>query len=234
MGGHPIPQWVDRARPLAAALLILVPVYGVAVLYYGGSPQTTDVGYAPQQPIPFSHAVHVGQLGMDCRYCHFNVETLATVPANWQRDDPGTSMPSAHVALPTTEICMNCHQRIGANNKQLEPLRRSAATGEAIRWVRVHDLPDYVYFDHSAHIARGVGCVSCHGRVDQMDVVRQVAPLSMGWCLDCHRNPEPHLRPQEDITRMDGAPGESGAVQGALIKAKLKIQPSTDCSTCHR
>lgn len=235
MGGTPVPQWVDRCRPWAAALLIFLPVYGVAMLYYGGSPQATDVGYAPEQPIPYSHAVHVGQLGMDCRYCHTNIETLATMPASASRGDAAwASPPAAHIALPTTEICMNCHQRIAADSKKLEPLRRSAATGEPIRWVRVHDLPDYVYFDHCAHIARGVGCVSCHGRVDQMDVVRQVAPLSMGWCLDCHRNPAPHLRPPEYITRMDWVPGESQAVQGALLQAKLMIQPSTDCSTCHR
>ena len=216
MGGPPFPPWMDRARPLAGALLLVVPVYLVANLYYGGSPQTTDVGYAPQQPVPYSHALHVGQLGLDCRYCHTTVEK------------------AAHAALPSTEVCMNCHQKIAADSKKLLPIRESAATGEPVRWVRVHDLPDYAYFNHSAHVTRGVGCVSCHGRVDQMDVVSQEERLSMGWCLECHRNPEPHLRPLEYITKMDWTPGDEGPVLARKIKEQFNIQPSTDCSTCHR
>jgi hypothetical protein len=236
MGDSLFPQWIDRVRPLAGALVVVVPVYLVAVVYYGGSPRTTDVGYAPKQPVPFSHAVHVGQLKLDCRYCHTNVETGDKPPLGVERD--GSTRPRvpsfAKIAIPSTEVCMNCHQRVAPDSPKLQPVRDSAATGQAVPWVRVHDLPDYVYFDHSAHIARGVGCVSCHGRVDQMEVVQQVAPLSMGWCLDCHRNPEPHLRPAEFITRLDWSPGEDAAVLGARLKAALRIQPSTDCSTCHR
>ncbi len=148
-----------------------------------GSPRrATDVGYAPEQPVPYSHALHAGQLGIDCRYCHNTVET------------------AAHAAVPPTQTCMNCHAAIRKESEKLIPVRASYATGMPIPWVRVHDLPDYVYFNHSAHVRRGVGCVSCHGRVDTMEVVYQAEPLSMGWCLDCHRNPERHLRPVEFVT----------------------------------
>jgi hypothetical protein len=209
------PPWIDRARPLAGVLLVIVPTYLAALVYYGGSPRTTDVGYAPEQPVPYSHALHAGELGIDCRYCHVNAET------------------SAHVLVPPTQTCMNCHARIAADSKKLLLVRQSAATGEPIPWVRVHDLPDYVYFNHSAHVARGVGCVSCHGRVDRMERVQQVERLSMGWCLECHRNPEPHLRPEQFITKMDWAPGDDVFV-GARILRQNNIKPSTDCSTCHR
>jgi len=207
--------WLDRARPLAGVLLAVVPVYLVGLLYYGGSPRTTDVGYAPEQPVAYSHAVHAGELGMDCRYCHVNVET------------------SAHALIPPTQTCMNCHARIAADSAKLQLVRDSAAQGAPIPWIRVHDLPDYVYFNHAAHVARGVGCASCHGRVDRMERVTQVERLSMGWCLECHRNPEPHLRPQEWITKMDWSAG-SDTSNGARLRLERNINPSTDCSTCHR
>lgn len=214
MDAPPFPQWLNRARPLAGALFVIAPVYLVAMLYYGGSPRTTDVGYAPEQPVPYSHALHVGQLGLDCRYCHANVES------------------AAHAMVPPTQTCMNCHARVATESRRLLPVRQSAATGESIPWIRVHDLPDYVYFNHSAHVLRGVGCVSCHGRVDKMDRVQQVELLSMGWCLDCHRNPEPHLRPQEFITRLDWQPNDPAL--GKQLRKQNNINPSTDCSTCHR
>ena len=214
MANTPFPPWLDRARPIAGALLVFLPVYLVAVAYYGGSPRTTDVGYAPEQPVPYSHALHVGQLGLDCRYCHANVET------------------SAHAMIPPTQTCMNCHTRIATESKRLLVVRESAAGGVSIPWVRVHDLPDFVYFDHSAHVVRGVGCASCHGRVDRMERVRQVETLSMGWCLDCHRRPEPHLRPPDQITAMDWTPGD--VTLGRRLRALNNIQPSTDCWTCHR
>lgn len=212
---QPFPLWIDRARPLAGALLAGVPAYLIFLLYYGGSPRTTDVGYEPIQPIPYSHALHAGELGIDCRYCHTNVET------------------SAHALVPPTQTCLNCHNQIATQSAKILPIKESAASGEPIPWVRVHDLPDYVYFDHSAHVSRGVGCVSCHGRVDRMERVRQVERLSMGWCLECHRNPEPHLRPQAYITRMDWTPGDDTSL-GAKIRKQNNINPSTDCSTCHR
>jgi hypothetical protein len=215
MDSFPFPPWIDRARPLAGALLAVVPVYLVALLYYGGSPRTTDVGYAPVQPVPYSHALHAGELGIDCRYCHINVET------------------SARALVPPTQTCLNCHAQIAAQSAKVLPVKESATSGEPIPWVRVHDLPDFVYFNHSVHVSRGVGCVECHGRVDRMERVQQVERLSMGWCLECHRNPEPHLRPQQFITRMDWTPGHDASI-GARIRKQNNINPSTDCSTCHR
>jgi hypothetical protein len=216
MGRFSFPAWIDRIRPLVGGALIVVPLYGVAILYYGGSPQTINVGFAPVQPVPYSHALHAGDLGIDCRYCHTTVEK------------------AAHAALPPTKVCMNCHTQIAADSPKLLPVRESNASGDPVHWVRVHDLPEYVYFDHSAHVTRGVSCVSCHGRVDRMERVSQVATLSMGWCLDCHRNPDPHLRPPELVTRLDWKPNEDPLVLGKRIRTEKNIHPSTDCSTCHR
>ncbi len=210
------PLWIDRFRPLASVLLLGAPIYLLGLLYYAGSPRTTDVGYQPAQPVPFSHALHAGELGIDCRYCHTTVER------------------AAHAAIPSTEMCMNCHAQVAKDSEKLLAVRESYTTGKPIRWIRVHDLPDYVYFDHSVHLARGIGCVSCHGRIDKMEEVRQVETLSMGWCLDCHRNPQPHLRPVEFVTRMDWMPDEDPAALGRRLAEQNRIAPSTDCSTCHR
>ncbi len=210
------PKWTNALRPVLAAVLVLVPAYVVVLLAYGASPRTTNVGYRPVQPVPYSHALHAGQLGIDCRYCHNTVEV------------------AAHAALPPTQTCMNCHARIRTTSPKLLPVRESYATGLPIPWVRVHDLPDYVYFNHSAHVRRGVGCVECHGRVDTMNVVRQVHRLSMGWCLDCHRHPEPHLRPPDMVTKMDWVPPEDPEVYGRQLRKANNINPPTDCWTCHR
>ncbi|NUQ61609.1 MAG: cytochrome c3 family protein [Pirellulales bacterium] len=216
MGGSVFPQWIDRARPLFGVVLAIVPVYLIVMAYYGGSPQTTDVGYMPDQPVPFSHALHAGELGIDCRYCHTTVEK------------------ASFAAVPPTSVCMNCHERIAADTALLLPVRESWASGEPIPWVKVHDLPDFAYFDHSAHVSRGVGCLECHGRIDKMDQVRQVASLSMSWCLECHRNPEKHLRPVEFVTDLDWKPSEDQAILGKRLRQENNINPSTDCSTCHR
>lgn len=217
-GGSPFvfPRWLDRARPLLALVLLGLPAYVIFLLYYGGSPQTTDVGYQPVQPVPYSHALHAGELGMDCRYCHNTVEV------------------AAHAAIPPTQTCMNCHSKIRAQSEKLLPVRESHASGMPIPWVRVHDLPDFVFFNHSAHVTRGVGCVECHGRVDKMDVVYQAQTLSMGWCLDCHRDPEPRLRPVELVTQMDWQPREDRRAIGRRLREEFPLNPSTDCSTCHR
>jgi len=214
--GLPTDQWLDRARPLVGALLLVAPLYLLGSLYYFGSPQTTDVGYQPKQPLPFSHKLHAGELGIDCRYCHNTVES------------------AAFASVPPTATCLNCHKNIAAESEKMLLVNQSAETGRPIPWVRVHDLPDYAYFDHSAHVLRGVSCVSCHGRVDTMEEVRQVERLSMGWCLECHREPEPHLRPQQFITDLDWIPEEDRWAVGARIRSQNKINPSTDCSTCHR
>jgi hypothetical protein len=171
------PQWTNSIRPIATLAILGGLVYVVVLIAAAFSPTTTNVGYAPEQPIPYSHALHAGELGIDCRYCHNTVDR------------------AAHASIPPTQTCMNCHDKIKTDSEKLAPLRDSYETGMPIEWVRIHDLPDFSYFDHSAHVTRGVGCVSCHGRVDLMEVVRQEEPLSMGWCLDCHRNPEPELRP---------------------------------------
>lgn len=210
------PKWTNNLRTLIAAGAVLVPFYLVLLIAYGMSPRTTAVGYMPAQPVPYSHDLHVSQLGIDCRYCHTTVET------------------AAFAAIPPTQTCMNCHQTIRADSPKLLPIRESHATGQPVPWVKVHDLPDYVYFDHSAHVARGVGCVSCHGRVDKMEVVYQAEPLSMAWCLDCHRAPERHLRPRDFVTQLDWVPAEDQLELGRRLRRENDINPSTDCSTCHR
>lgn len=210
------PKWINRVRILAGAGAVLGGGYVVTLFAYGASPKTLNVGYAPEQPVPFSHALHAGELGLDCRYCHTTVEQ------------------GARAAVPPTETCMNCHQRIRTQSEAIQPLLTSWSTGKSVPWKRVHDLPDYVYFDHSAHVTRGVGCVSCHGRVDTMERVRQEQPLSMGWCLECHRAPEKNLRPSELATAMDWTPEGSAEELGARLAREKHLKPSTDCSTCHR
>jgi len=215
-GRFVFPKWTNDMRPWIGATLVIVPAYLLVLAYFGGSPQTTDVGYRPEQPVAYSHALHAGSLGIDCRYCHNTVDV------------------AAKAAIPPTQTCMNCHAKVRTESPKLVPVRDSYATGMPIPWVRVHDLPDYVYFDHSAHVSRGVGCVECHGRVDAMEVVSQVEPLSMGWCLDCHRNPDARLRPPEMVTRMDWVPPGDPAEYGRQLRETNRINPSTDCWTCHR
>ena len=215
MDRNVFPKWTNKLRGVLGIGALAVPAWLVLVTTLGASPRTLNVGYAPEQPVPFSHALHAGDLAIDCRYCHTTVEK------------------SAHAAIPPTSTCINCHKSIKTDSPKLALVRESAATGKAIRWKRVHDLPDYAYFDHSAHVTRGIGCVSCHGRIDQMDVVRQAEPLSMGWCLDCHRNPAQHLRPLDRITDMAWKP-EKQLELGKRLERELGIHASTDCSTCHR
>ena len=210
------PKWTWVLRPGVAVAAVGGLVYAGIVIYLGFSPTATDVGYMPTQPVPYSHALHVGQLGMDCRYCHSGVEE------------------TPHASVPPTQTCMNCHSKVRASSEKLIPVRESYATGMPVPWIRVHDLPDYVYFDHSAHVRRGVGCVSCHGRIDTMEVVFQAEPLSMGWCLECHRSPENHLRPAEFITELEWVPEEDQLALGSRLREINNINPPTDCNTCHR
>jgi hypothetical protein len=210
------PKWANTIRPLVTLLLVGGLVYVVVLAVYGLSGKNTNVGYQPAQPVPYSHALHAGELGMDCRYCHSTVER------------------AGFAAIPPTQVCMNCHKQIRAQSPSLLPVRESYATGTPVPWTQVHDLPDYAYFDHSAHVQRGVGCVSCHGRIDKMDVVYQASPLTMGWCLDCHRNPEKVLRPVDQVTNMAWTPAEDQVIQGQRLRETHSINPPTDCSTCHR
>ena len=187
----------------------------IFAVWYWFSPEFRVVGYQPEQPVPYSHRLHVGELGLDCRYCHTNVEV------------------SAHANVPPTQTCMNCHSQIKTESLKLLPVRKSWATGEPIEWVNVHHLPDYVNFSHAVHVNSGVGCETCHGRIDQMEVVKQAEPLSMGWCLDCHRQPELYLRPQDKITTM-GYVQPAHFVERNLERIRREgIRPPTNCSACH-
>jgi len=172
-----------------------------------------------EQPIPFSHAHHVGALGIDCRYCHTTVET------------------SSFANLPPTKTCMNCHSQIWLTSPTLEPVRASFRDDKSIAWTRVHDLPDYVYFNHSIHINKGVGCETCHGRVDQMPLMAQQHTLQMEWCLNCHRNTEKYIRPREFVTTMGYQPAGDQEEIGRRLQKEYNIQDVrllTSCSTCHR
>ena len=205
-------------------LNFLLLVLGAAVFIAGGvvifgvwfyfSPKNLQVGYAPQQPVPYSHRLHAGELGMDCRYCHANAER------------------SYEAMVPPTQTCMGCHNIVRTDSARLEPVRQSWQTNDPIPWTRVHKLPDHVFFDHSVHLAAAVGCVTCHGRIDQMDVVRQDQPLSMAWCLDCHRDPGPNLRPRTETTNMQWQPDEAWTAH--LDERVAALNPPTHCSGCHR
>jgi hypothetical protein len=210
------PRWTNWMGPISAVVAVGGIVYLTVLITAGFHPHNSAIGYRPEQPVPYSHALHVGELGMDCRYCHNTVET------------------AAFASVPTAEACMNCHKSVHPESAKLLPVREAVATGKPIRWVKVHDLADYAYFDHSVHVNAGVGCVSCHGRVDRMEVVAQQEKLTMSWCLDCHRNPEPHLRPRGEVTNMEWVPDEDPAVLGARLRETHDINPSTDCTTCHR
>jgi len=206
----------DAKLRLAAGAVVLTLGAAGAIVGYLVHPQQLDTGYMPVQPVPYSHKVHAGNLGIDCLYCHYTVDK------------------SRYAAVPMTETCMNCHVRVKEKSPRLQLVRDSYATGQPIPWVKVHRLPDYVYFNHASHVTAGVSCVSCHGRVDQMVEVRQVQPLSMAWCLECHRNPAPSIRPPEYVTKLDWKPEGDPALLGAsLIKAK-NIHPPENCSGCHR
>jgi hypothetical protein len=175
-------------------------------------------GVAVDQPVPFSHLHHVGEVGLACQYCHGDVET------------------AAFAGLPATEVCMTCHSQIFNDAPMLEPVRRSFATGTPLVWQRVHQLPDYVYFNHAVHVTNGVGCVTCHGRVDQMPLVAQQAPITMQWCLGCHRDPGPNLRPEDQEFAMNWVPRGDRRKLAAALMEHYDIHPDrlTDCYVCHR
>jgi hypothetical protein len=199
---------------------IAIGVAGSAGLVWG-VPRTdyyTGVAMVRQQPVPFSHEHHVGGLGIDCRYCHDLVETSATA------------------GIPPTYTCMTCHSQIWTGAPMLAPVRQSLAEGKPLHWQRVHDLPGYVYFNHSIHVAKGVGCATCHGRLDSMKLTYKTAPLTMGWCLDCHRDPAPNLRPRDRIFDLAWrSPADDGRLGERLMREYgVRTTGLTDCSTCHR
>jgi len=186
------------------------------VLEINRSPYVTQAGVAREQPVPFSHAHHVAGLGIDCRYCHTSVEISATA------------------GLPPTKTCMNCHSQIWSNSPTLEPVRESFRSERSIEWVKVNDLPDFVYFNHSAHVNQGVGCTTCHGRVDRMPLMWQEASLTMEWCLDCHRQPERYLRPRDQVFNASYEPPADQLALGHALAQEYGIHTRTSCSTCHR
>lgn len=215
-------------RPRANAVFrtgLVAVVLGVFLLGAGAimvirSDAVTGIGRSVEQPVPFSHKHHVGGLGIGCQYCHTSVET------------------SPVAGLPPTETCMTCHSQLWTNAGMLRPVRESLRENKPIRWKRVHDLPDHVYFDHSIHVAKGVGCETCHGRVDQMALMRKQQPMTMRWCLDCHRDPGHRLRPREHVFDMGWAPPSRAdrADLGRRLVAEygIPVKQMTDCSVCHR
>jgi len=210
------PKWTNRITLVVLGGAVPLVALAVGAVGYYASPKFTDVGYRPVQPIPYSHKLHAGELAIDCRYCHAQVEVAAAA------------------TLPPTKVCMNCHKVIARDSALLEPLRESAASGKPIEWVRVHKIPDYAYFDHSVHIRVGIGCSSCHGAIQEMEVVQQAMPLSMSWCLDCHRNPDMYLRPLDQVTNMEWTPSKTQKEAALQYRQERKIHPPTDCSGCHR
>jgi formate-dependent nitrite reductase cytochrome c552 subunit len=213
-------NWLPLVLGVGAALAGGGMTAGVTYYF---TPKYTRVGYEPVQPVPFSHAVHAGQLGIDCRYCH------STVEKSWFSN------------IPSASTCMNCHSQVLKDDPRLAIVRESAATGRPIPWVQVHITPDYVYFNHSVHVARGISCVECHGRVDQMDEVYHAKPFSMSFCLNCHRNPAAHIRPPDKVTdlgwKWDSDPAKAALMQkvnGAKFVHDWKVESLQSCSACHR
>jgi len=210
------------ANSVAVIVLVVVvaaPAAAIALTYgFWMSPYATRQYLIPRQPVPFSHEHHVGRLGLDCRYCHTTVEK------------------AAFAGLPSTHICMTCHSQIWTDAPVLEPVRQSLARNEPLHWVRVNRVPDYVYFDHSVHVANGVGCTTCHGPIGSMPLTYRAEPLTMGWCLSCHRHPESYLRPPGAVFDPEWSPPANQEAEGArLISAYLiKTEGLTDCSRCHR
>jgi hypothetical protein len=211
---HPSTNTISRASIFGFLLFLggaLWVIYGITSSSY-----VTGAGTAIAQPVPFSHKHHVSGIGLDCRYCHTTVEE------------------SSFATIPPTETCMSCHSQIWVNSSMLEPVRASFRTGQPIAWTRVHDLPNFVYFDHSIHVRKGVGCATCHGRVDQMPLIWQVESLQMQWCLECHRAPERFVRPREEVFNMQWRPPGNQLELGTQLVETYKIRKLTDCTICHR
>ncbi len=215
---HLFSPYADTIARTALVAIIVVPFLFIGVGYWlSASEYETELSLTLDQPVPFSHQHHVGGLGLDCRYCHSGVEN------------------SPVAGIPPTRTCMSCHSQLYTQTAMLAPVRKSLADNEPIRWNKVNKLPDYVYFDHSIHIAKGVGCSTCHGDVATMPLMRQAAPLTMGWCLECHRDPAPNLRPASAVLDSDWQPPVDQAERG-IILAHQNIDNThlTDCSVCHR
>jgi hypothetical protein len=214
-------QIFHRSANTIAKVSIFGAIFFVAVVLglvgvINRSPWVTGAHVAREQPIQFSHERHVAGNGIDCRYCHTSVEE------------------SAFAGIPPTKTCMNCHAQIFSTSPYLEPVRESFRTGRSIQWTRVHDLPDFVYFNHSIHVHKGVGCTTCHGQVDRMPLMMQEKSLQMEWCVDCHRHPEQYVRPRAEVFSVNYVPPANQVELGRQLVAEYQIQKLTSCSTCHR
>jgi ferredoxin len=211
---HPSTNTISKVTIFGAVFFV-----GATLVLMGAinrSPYMTWVDVVRAQPVPFSHKHHVAGLGLDCRYCHDSVEQ------------------AAFAGMPASKTCMTCHSQIWTNAEMLEPVRESYRTDSSIPWTRVHDLPDFAYFNHSIHVAKGVGCQTCHGEVDQMPLAWREHALNMEWCLSCHRDPQKYLRPREEVFNMHWTPPENSEQLGRELMLRYHVQSKTNCSTCHR
>jgi hypothetical protein len=206
------------ARVTIFGAVFFIGILGAIVLALARSNYTTRVGVIQPQPAPFSHAHHVSGLGIDCRYCHTAVEE------------------SSFAGMPSTHTCMTCHSQIWNDSPMLEPVRESYRTGEPLAWTRVHNLPDFVYFNHSVHVRKGIGCTECHGQVERMPLTWKAEPMTMEWCLQCHRQPQRFIRPQERVFDMDyeHPPDQLALGQQLVADYHIPVERLTDCYICHR
>jgi len=211
---HPSTNTISKVSVFGALFFLACLAWVAGELYR--SPYVTRAGTPVEQPVPFSHKHHVRDDGIDCRYCHTSVET------------------SAFAGIPPTKTCMTCHTMIWPDAPMLEPVRKSFQTDRAIQWTRVNYLPQFVYFNHSIHIHKGVGCTTCHGPVGDMPLTWQNATLQMRWCVDCHRQPEQYLRPREAVFSVDWKPPFDQVAQGRKLMKEYDVKPLIDCYTCHR
>ena len=210
---HPSTNTFSRVSIFGALFVLGGSLYGLAVI--NRSDYVTHAHVAREQPVPFSHRHHAGELGIDCRYCHTSVEQ------------------AAYANIPPTQTCMNCHAQIWSDSDMLEPVRASLRSDESIAWAKVYDLPDFVYFNHSIHVHKGMGCSTCHGRVDQMNLTWQEPSLHMEWCLNCHRHPERYVRPRDEVFNMSWEAEDQQSL-GPQLVAQYGIERRHDCSVCHR
>lgn len=216
-----MPQFFSRTANSIIRLFLFGAAAALAVVLWGGflivrSPYETMQDVPRQQPVPFSHEHHVGGLGLDCRYCHTTVEK------------------SSFANIPPTQVCMNCHSELWAVAPVLDPVRESYRTGRSIDWIRVNDLPEFVYFNHEIHVQKGMGCVTCHGPVEKMPLTWQGEPLTMQWCLNCHRHPEKYVRPEDQVFNVAYVSPPDQMALGQRLVREYHIQSLTSCSTCHR
>ncbi len=211
---HPSTNTLSRLSIFGAAFVVAALAWAAGT--WSRSSVATGVGVAQQQQVPFSHKHHASGLGIDCRYCHTAVEE------------------SSFAGIPPTATCMNCHSQIWVDSPMLEPVRESFRSGDPLEWIRVHDLADFVYFNHSVHVAKGVGCSTCHGQVDEMPLMWKENTLYMEWCLECHRQPEKYVRPRAEVFNMNWETPTDQFELGRHLVEEYDIENLTSCSTCHR